>query len=125
LYETEDNQEAGPACFFDFCGCRGGAKKLLLLMLVFIYEQFKMAQRIEMQICLGSSCFSRGNKDVVMFIKEYLKKNHLDDKVIFKGARCMGRCSNGPNLNINGVIIEDVTITQIESILEKEFASLI
>ena len=84
-----------------------------------------MAQRIEMQICLGSSCFSRGNKDVVMFIREYLRKNHLDDKVIFKGARCMGHCSNGPNLNINGLITEDVTISKIESILDKEFSRLV
>ncbi len=83
-----------------------------------------MTQRIEMQICLGSSCFSRGNKDVVMFIKEYLKKNHLDDKVIFKGSRCMGGCSNGPNLNINGTIIEGVTVSKIEGILEKEFAGI-
>jgi NADH:ubiquinone oxidoreductase subunit E len=84
-----------------------------------------MAQRIEMQICLGSSCFSRGNKDVVNFIREYLRKNHLDDKVIFKGARCMGLCSNGPNLNINGVTIEGVTISKIERILEKEFSRLL
>jgi NADH:ubiquinone oxidoreductase subunit E len=99
-------------------------KNLLLLTNVFISEHKVMAQRIEMQICLGSSCFSRGNKDVVMFIKEYLKKNHLDDKVVFKGARCMGRCSNGPNLNINGTITEGVTISKIEKILEKEFAGL-
>ncbi len=93
-------------------------------MLLFIYEQQVMTQRIEMQICLGSSCFSRGNKDVVMFIKEYLKKNHLDDKVIFKGSRCMGGCSNGPNLNINGTNIEGVTVSKIEGILEKEFAGI-
>jgi len=84
-----------------------------------------MAKRIEMQICLGSSCFSRGNKDVVNFIREYLRKNHLDDKVIFKGARCMGLCSNGPNLNINGVTIEGVTISKIEGILEKELSGLL
>jgi NADH:ubiquinone oxidoreductase subunit E len=84
-----------------------------------------MASRIEMQICLGSSCFSRGNKDVVMFIREYLRKNHLDDKVVFKGARCMGLCSSGPNMLINGVTFEGVTLSRIEAILEKEFASLI
>jgi NADH:ubiquinone oxidoreductase subunit E len=84
-----------------------------------------MALRIDMQICLGSSCFSRGNKDVVMFIREYLRKNHLDDKVIFKGARCMGGCSNGPNLNINGVTIEGVTLSKIEAILEKEVVGLL
>jgi NADH:ubiquinone oxidoreductase subunit E len=84
-----------------------------------------MAQRVEMQICLGSSCFSRGNKDVVMYIKDYLKKNHLEDRVVFRGARCMGLCNNGPNLNINGQIIENVTLSKVENILDKEFARLI
>jgi NADH:ubiquinone oxidoreductase subunit E len=83
-----------------------------------------MAREIEMHICLGSSCFSRGNKDVVIFIKEYLRKNHLDDKVIFKGARCMGHCSNGPNLQINDVIKEGVTLSTIEGILEQELAKI-
>jgi len=83
-----------------------------------------MAQRIEMLICLGSSCFSRGNRDVVAFIREYLRKNHLEDRIIFKGARCMNLCSNGPNLKINERIIEGVTISKIESILEKEFGDI-
>ncbi len=83
------------------------------------------SHKIEMQICLGSSCFSRGNKDLVMFIKEYLRKNHLDDRVIFKGARCMDNCSDGPNIKINGVLIGGITLAEIESILEKEFAGFI
>lgn len=83
-----------------------------------------MTPETEMNICLGSSCFSRGNKDVVMFIKEYLRKHHLDDKVIFKGARCMGNCSNGPNLTINGKIMEGVTLAGAEGILDRELAKL-
>jgi NADH:ubiquinone oxidoreductase subunit E len=83
-----------------------------------------MTLRIEMQICLGSSCFSRGNRDVVAFIREYLRKNHLEDRVVFKGARCMNLCSNGPNLRINEKIIEGVTLQRIESILEKEIGNI-
>jgi NADH:ubiquinone oxidoreductase subunit E len=83
-----------------------------------------MAHGIEMHICLGSSCFSRGNKEVVSFIRDYLKRNHLEDKVVFKGARCMGHCSNGPNLRINDVINEGVTLARIEAILEKELAKI-
>lgn len=60
-----------------------------------------------------------------MFIKDYLRINHLEDKVIFKGARCMGRCSNGPNLIINGVHAEGVTLARIEGILEKEFGKFV
>jgi NADH:ubiquinone oxidoreductase subunit E len=83
-----------------------------------------MAQKIEMQICLGSSCFSRGNREVVAFIREYLRKNHLEDKIVFRGARCMDLCSNGPNLRINEKIIEEVTLSKIESILENEFGTI-
>jgi NADH:ubiquinone oxidoreductase subunit E len=83
-----------------------------------------MSKRFEMQICLGSSCFSRGNKEVVQFIREYLRKNHLEDKVIFKGARCLGHCNNGPNLVINGSIIEGVGLSRVEKILEDEIGNL-
>jgi NADH:ubiquinone oxidoreductase subunit E len=82
-----------------------------------------MSQAKVLHICLGSSCFSRGNKDLVAFIKEYLKKNHLEDKVVFKGARCMGNCSKGPNMKIGEDIrIEGITLTGIEEILDREFS---
>ena len=84
----------------------------------------RMGRKFDMEICLGSSCFSRGNRDVVQFIKEYLRKNHLDDRIIFKGARCLGHCSNGPNLIIDGKIIEGVTSDRIEKILEENLADI-
>jgi NADH:ubiquinone oxidoreductase subunit E len=74
----------------------------------------------EIEICLGSSCFSRGNREVVQVIREHLKKNHLDDKVVFKGARCMNRCSEGPFLLINGKTFIQTTLPDIEKILDKE-----
>ena len=83
-----------------------------------------MAQKIEMHICLGSSCFSRGNRDVVAYIREYLRKNHLEDKIIFRGARCMNQCNKGPNLRINERIIEEVTMSKIDVLLEKEFGNI-
>ena len=79
-----------------------------------------MSRKYEMQICLGSSCFSRGNKEVAQFIRDYLHKNQLEDRVVFKGARCLGHCSNGPNLIINGKAIEGVGLTQVEKIMENE-----
>ena len=83
-----------------------------------------MNKRYELQICMGSSCFSRGNKELVIFIKEYLKKNHLDDRVILRGARCLGHCTNGPNIVINDLVIESVSLQEIEALLDKEFGNL-
>lgn len=83
-----------------------------------------MNKRYELQICMGSSCFSRGNKELVLFIKGYLKKNHLDDRVILRGARCLGHCTNGPNIVINDLVIENVSLQEIEALLDKEFGNL-
>ena len=79
-----------------------------------------MKPSYEIEICLGSSCFSRGNREVVQVIRDYLKKNHLDDKVVLKGARCMNRCSDGPFLLINGKTFTQTSLTEIEKILERE-----
>lgn len=79
-----------------------------------------MGQSYIIEICLGSSCFSRGNREVVQVLREYLRKNHLDDKVVLKGARCMDRCSEGPFIIINGKTFTSIGLQDIEKILEKE-----
>ena len=83
-----------------------------------------MGAKFEMAICLGSSCFSRGNREVVQFIRDWLRKNHLDDKITFRGARCLGHCSNGPNLVINENVIEGVTLDRVEKILEEHLSDI-
>lgn len=57
---------------------------------------------------------------MVQVLREYLRKNHLDDKVVLKGARCMNRCSEGPFIIINGKTFTSVGLQDIEKILEKE-----
>lgn len=83
-----------------------------------------MKQSFEIEICLGSSCFSRGNREAVLVIREYLRKNHLDDKVIFKGARCLNRCNEGPFIIINGKTFEQSGIPDLGKLLEQEFSEL-
>jgi len=79
-----------------------------------------LGQTHNIEICLGSSCFSRGNREVVQVIRDYLRKNHLDDKVVLRGARCMNRCSEGPFIIINGRTFASTGVQDIEKILEKE-----
>jgi NADH:ubiquinone oxidoreductase subunit E len=83
-----------------------------------------MAERFDLEICLGSSCFSRGNKELVSFIRDFLARYHLEDRVVFRGARCIGNCSNGPNLVINGRRIEGITRETAEKFLLEYLAEL-
>ena len=69
-------------------------------------------------VCLGSSCFSRGNNDQLQVIRQFLLDHHLEDRVLLKGSRCEGHCLNGPNLRIGDTLIQEVRADQVVAILE-------
>ncbi len=56
-------------------------------------------------VCMGSSCFSRGNGDLVELIENYLAANDLqkDVEVELSGTLCQEHCAEGPNVMINDV----------------------
>ena len=76
----------------------------------------------EIVICLGSSCFSRGNKITVQLIKDYLKLHQLEDLVFFHGIHCNGNCENGPIIKIDGKEYQNITPDNVIYLLEKIFA---
>ncbi|MCP3966976.1 MAG: (2Fe-2S) ferredoxin domain-containing protein [Lentisphaerae bacterium] len=59
-------------------------------------------------ICMGSSCFARGNEENLKIIEQYISENKLETEVDLKGSCCEGKCSEGPNLNINGEMFHGV-----------------
>ena len=78
----------------------------------------------EMTICLGSSCFSRGNSKNLRIIQDYLKKNNLENSIDFKGDLCSEQCNHGPILQINYKVFEQVDESNIISILDNAFGGM-
>ncbi|MCU4176700.1 (2Fe-2S) ferredoxin domain-containing protein [Carboxylicivirga sp. N1Y90] len=68
-------------------------------------------------ICLGSSCYSRGNADNLTLIKDYLDENGLDASIDFRGHLCSETCNKGPVIEIDETEYEGVTQSNIHSIL--------
>lgn len=79
-----------------------------------------MNKETEVVICLGSSCFARGNKKLLKIVQGYITDNHFGDKVIFKGNHCFGKCNKGPNLKIGDTIYEHVSESNLQEILKKD-----
>ena len=78
----------------------------------------------EITICLGSSCFARGNKATLKVINNYLKENKLEDKVFFHGSRCFGKCENGPILKIDDKFYEQVDEIKVVNILDENLKDI-
>ncbi len=66
-------------------------------------------QTVNIVICQGSSCFSRGNKKNLSVIQKFLKDNAHDANVSFKGQLCTDQCKKSPV-----IIINDKTFTEVD-----------
>ncbi len=78
--------------------------------------------RVEVCICMGSSCFSRGNRRNVEAIRDYLVRNGLSEKVSLTGHLCEGMCKCGPNISLAGQTfhcIDSADSALVDSLLEK------
>lgn len=79
------------------------------------------------KICMGSSCFSRGNKDNLIIIQKFIKDHNLEVNISLTGNLCEGLCKTGPNIFLNDTLYQNVTKKKINTILcdlEKELANV-
>ncbi len=83
----------------------------------------RMADKISVELCMGSSCFARGNSEILQAIEAYINEKDLADRVELVGHLCLGKCKFGPNLRIDGTDYSGLTpeeaITHIAKALEK------
>lgn len=77
--------------------------------------------KTEITICLGSSCFARGNKKMVQVIQQFLKQNFLEDRVLFRGAHCFGECGDGPSIRIGDNTLRSGDEEAVISYLKNHF----
>lgn len=75
----------------------------------------------QIKVCMGSSCFARGNAKNLQIIQNFLDKHQLDASIELSGLRCCNNCSKGPNINIDGTDYNNIESGALLDILEKHF----
>jgi NADH:ubiquinone oxidoreductase subunit E len=59
---------------------------------------------VEIVVCLGSSCFARGNSENLALINSHVQSHGLKAMVRMTGKLCQDECMQGPNLSIDGEV---------------------
>lgn len=85
-----------------------------------MYHGSNMEKR-RISICLGSSCFARGNNANTAVIKQFLQDHGLEAEVTFRGQLCENMCERGPVIRIDDHLYEEVNLSLLHKILEEEF----
>ena len=70
-------------------GCVGHKQHLL-----------RTSMKHKITICMGSSCFSRGNEDNLELIESFVRNNNLDADIELVGSRCESKCARGPVITV-------------------------
>lgn len=70
------------------------------------------------KVCMGSSCFARGNMNNLEYIEKFISDNNLDTKIELVGEHCQNKCENGPHIFVDGVAYDEVDEEKLKSILE-------
>ena len=73
----------------------------------------------EIVVCLGSSCFARGNALNLSAVESYLSHHGLDDSIRVTGRLCKDECKLGPNLTICGSELHEVDAARLRAALQK------
>jgi len=71
-------------------------------------------------VCMGSSCFGKGNSSNAGYITNFIEERNLQDSVEVSGCLCCGACAQGPNVKINDKLILGISEQTAAGIIEKE-----
>lgn len=74
---------------------------------------------VEIVICLGSSCFARGNSHHLAVIEQFVASSNLKASVHLSGKLCQDECKQGPNVTVAGVTHHGVTPERLREILQE------
>ena len=80
---------------------------------------------MEVKVCGGCSCHLKGSYEVIKKLKELIESNKIEDKVELKASFCLGNCSNGVSMEINGELISNANPESIEQIFNEKIITKI
>ena len=71
-------------------------------------------------VCMGSSCFGKGNQATAEAVTQFIEEHQLQDRVEVAGCLCGNHCAKGPNIMINDKLISGVSEQSIGAVIAKE-----
>jgi NADH:ubiquinone oxidoreductase subunit E len=89
------------------------------------YDQFRFfpVGKIHIRICNGTSCFLSGSQIVINKAKEVTGiqpgQTTRDGIISYEIVTCMGGCSNGPVINVNGEFHVNIKAEQLPELISK------
>jgi len=87
-----------------------------------VTEEAPAAPAVQIKVCVGTSCYLHGARDVLRRFSEEIDAQGLDAQIELHGAFCLERCDRGPNIIINGREYNHVKEEDVSDLLREALA---
>jgi NADH:ubiquinone oxidoreductase subunit E len=74
-------------------------------------------------VCVGSSCHLKGAYEVITVLQAMIERAGRQSEIILKGEFCLGNCSDGVTVVIDGEVVYGVSPDEVEDFFESEILS--
>lgn len=71
------------------------------------------------EVCIGSACHLRGSHEVISILKNQIARHQLADQVELKAVFCMGKCSDGVSVRVDGSQIYSLHPQDVEGFFQE------
>lgn len=75
---------------------------------------------VTVEVCVGTCCFQQGSYDTMQKLNRLLRVNELEENVELKATFCFEQCGQGPNIAINGKLVDNATPERVQEIFDSE-----
>lgn len=75
---------------------------------------------MEIKVCMGSACHLKGSSKIVRKLQELVKENGLEATIQLKGSFCMGPCSKGVVVEVDGKMFYHLSEDNVVKFFEEE-----
>lgn len=80
---------------------------------------------IKVSVCGGLGCRMFGSGDTLERLREAIVRRGAEDRVEVGETFCMGECSRGPCVRVNGVKFRHVSPDEVDALIEREILPLL
>ena len=80
--------------------------------------------RLNVSVCVGTSCFIRGSQALLQKIVEYVEDNNLVHLVQVEATFCFEQCDKGPTVSVGEKAITKATFEQIVAAINDELSAV-
>ena len=78
-----------------------------------------MANKIEVKVCVGSSCHTRGGTKTLRALERLIEKAEMARNIDLKADLCLGNCLEAPNVVVDGEVFGGVTPETVEAFFQE------